>query len=76
MLSNPIRLIDQSIESLQSLTAHLENDVAMTHVRAAALKAEERAAKEALILIDMLIPKLQLVRQGQIVSSRPSRAIG
>ncbi len=68
---DPASLIDISIEALQALTSHFEDEVAVTHVRAAPLRAEDRASKEALLMIGILIPKLQMIRRSQLASAGP-----
>ena len=64
MFIDHVQLIDQTIDSLQTLAAHFEDETAPS-VGSAALTPEARRCKEALLTINVLIPKLRAARLAQ-----------
>jgi hypothetical protein len=65
MFLDPIQLIDQTIDDLQTLAAHFEDETSEGLTRGAALSPEARRCKEALMTINVLIPKLRAARLAQ-----------
>ena len=70
MFTDPVTLIDQTIDNLQTLTALFEDEVdARTH-RAADLTLNSQRCKEAQRAIALLLPKLRAARASQIPQSQ------
>jgi len=65
MFIDPVQLIDQTIDYLQTLAAHFEDETSVGLSEAAALSPEARRCKEALMTINVLIPKLRAARLAQ-----------
>jgi hypothetical protein len=65
MFLDPIQLIDQTIDDLQTLAAHFEDETSEGLTRGSALSPEARRCKEALMTINVLIPKLRAARLAQ-----------
>lgn len=65
MYIDPVQLIDQTIDQLQTLAAHFEDETSAGLSSAAALGPEARRCKEALMTINVLIPKLRAARLAQ-----------
>jgi len=70
MFIDPVQLIDETIDRLQTLAAHFEDETGAGLPAAAALSPEARRCKEALMTINVLIPKLRAARlaQPQLIS--------
>lgn len=64
MFIDPVQLIDQTIDHLQTLAAHFEDETSPPASNAA-LSPEGRRCKEALMTINVLIPKLRAARLAQ-----------
>jgi hypothetical protein len=60
MFIDPVQLIDETIDHLQTLAAHFEDETAP--IANAGLTPEARRYKEALLTINVLIPKLRAAR--------------
>lgn len=65
MFIDPVQLIDQTIDHLQTLAAHFEDETGATLANAA-WSPEARRCKEALMTINVLIPKLRAARLEQM----------
>ena len=65
MFIDPVQLIDQTIDSLQTLAAHFEDETSPPLLNDAAMSPEARRCKEALLTINVLIPKLRAARLAQ-----------
>jgi hypothetical protein len=64
MFIDPVQLIDQTIDHLQTLAAHFEDETSPSFSESA-LSPEARRCKEALLTITVLIPKLRAARLAQ-----------
>jgi hypothetical protein len=65
MFIEPTALLEQTIDTLQTLAAYLEDEVDERTRPAASLSPEARRCKEALLTINVLIPKLRSVQMLQ-----------
>ena len=65
MFIDPVQLIDETIDHLQTLAAHFEDETSVGLSAAAALSPEAKRCKEALMTINVLIPKLRAARMAQ-----------
>ena len=65
MFIEPSALLDQTIDTLQTLAAYLEDEVDERTQPATSLSPEARRCKEALLTINVLIPKLRSVQMLQ-----------
>jgi hypothetical protein len=65
MFIEPSALLAQTIDTLQTLAAYLEDEVDERTRPAASMSAEARRCKEALMTINVLIPKLRSVQMLQ-----------
>lgn len=65
MYIDPLQLIDQTIDHLQTLAAHFEDESGTASAVAASLSPEARRCREALLTINVLIPKLRAARLAQ-----------
>jgi len=68
MFIEPLQLIDQTIDQLQTLAAHFEDETSERIANAAPLTPEARRFKEALLTINVLIPKLRAAKLAQVMS--------
>jgi hypothetical protein len=64
MFIDPVQLIDQTIDHLQTLAAHFEDETSPPSSDPG-LSPEARRCKEALMTINVLIPKLRAARLAQ-----------
>jgi hypothetical protein len=62
MFIDPVQLIDETIDHLQTLAAHFEDETSDEVSRTHALSPDARRCKEALFTINVLIPKLRAAR--------------
>jgi hypothetical protein len=62
MFIDPLQLIDQTIDHLQTLAAHFEDETSEGLSNSAPLSADAKRYKEALMTITVLIPKLRAAR--------------
>jgi hypothetical protein len=65
MFIDPLQLIDQTIDHLQTLAAHFEDETSEGLSSAAPLSPDAKRCKEALMTINVLIPKLRAARMAQ-----------
>ena len=65
MFIDPVQLIDQTIDQLQTLAAHFEDETSHGMPNAAPLSPDAKRCKEALMTINVLIPKLRAARIAQ-----------
>ena len=75
MFIDPLQLIDQTIDHLQTLAAHFEDETSLRPFdqgssnsvvgQAATLSPDAKRCKEALLTINVLIPKLRAARMAQ-----------
>ena len=70
MFIDPLQLIDQTIDQLQTLAAHFEDETSLPSgdkgmSNAIALSPDAKRCKEALLTINVLIPKLRAARMAQ-----------
>lgn len=65
MYIDPLQLIDQTIDHLQTLAAHFEDETSEGLSNAGPLSPDARRCKEALMTINVLIPKLRAARMIQ-----------
>ena len=65
MFIDPVQLIDQTIDQLQTLAAHFEDETSQLVPNAAPLSPDAKRCKEALMTINVLIPKLRAARIAQ-----------
>jgi hypothetical protein len=65
MFIDPLQLIDQTIDHLQTLAAHFEDETNEGLSSSAPLSPDARRCKEALLTITVLIPKLRAARMAQ-----------
>ena len=65
MFIDPLQLIDQTIDHLQTLAAHFEDETSEGLASAAPLSPDAKRCKEALLTINVLIPKLRAARMAQ-----------
>jgi hypothetical protein len=66
MFIDPLQLIDQTIDQLQTLAAHFEDETSERMPNARPLSPDARRSKEALMTINVLIPKLRAARMTQV----------
>jgi len=64
MFIDPLQLIDQTIDQLQTLAAHFEDEMCEGVPNAQPLSPDARRCKEALMTINVLIPKLRAARMA------------
>ena len=65
MFIDPLQLIDETIDHLQTLAAHFEDETSEGLSNAAPLSPDAKRCKEALLTINVLIPKLRAARMAQ-----------
>lgn len=65
MYIDPLQLIDETIDHLQTLAAHFEDETSERLTNAQTLSADAKRCKEALLTINVLIPKLRAARIAQ-----------
>jgi hypothetical protein len=65
MFIDPLQLIDQTIDQLQTLAAHFEDETSDRLSNSAPLSPDAKRCKEALLTINVLIPKLRAARMAQ-----------
>lgn len=65
MLIDPLQLIDQTIDHLQTLAGYFEDETNEGLPNGAPLSPDAKRCKEALLTINVLIPKLRAARIGQ-----------
>lgn len=65
MFIDPLLLIDQTIDHLQMLAAHFEDETNEGLPNSAPLSPDAKRCKEALLTINVLIPKLRAARIAQ-----------
>jgi hypothetical protein len=65
MFIDSVQLIDQTIDHLQTLAAHFEDETSIGPSGKPVLGPEARRCKEALQTINVLIPKLRAARLAQ-----------
>lgn len=65
MFIDPLQLIDETIDHLQTLAAHFEDETSERVTDAKALSPDAKRCKEALLTINVLIPKLRAARIAQ-----------
>lgn len=74
MYIDPLQLIDETIDHLQTLAAHFEDETSERMTNAKALSADAKRCKEALLTINVLIPKLRAARIAQpMLNTRQQR---
>lgn len=64
MFIDTVQLIDQTIDNLQTLAAHFEDETSPL-TTGGPLSPEAKRCKEALMTINVLIPKLRAARLAQ-----------
>lgn len=64
MFIDPLQLIDETIDHLQTLAAHFEDETSESLANAS-LSPDAKRCKEALLTINVLIPKLRAARIAQ-----------
>jgi hypothetical protein len=62
MFIDPLQLIDQTIDHLQTLAAHFEDETSEGLSNTGTLSPDAKRCKEALLTINVLIPKLRAAR--------------
>jgi len=65
MFIDPLQLIDETIDHLQTLAAHFEDETSDGLANSGALSPDAKRCKEALQTINVLIPKLRAARIAQ-----------
>jgi hypothetical protein len=69
MFIDPLQLIDETIDHLQTLAAHFEDETSPLlnegRSNATPLSPDAKRCKEALLTINVLIPKLRAARIAQ-----------
>ena len=65
MYIDPLQLIDQTIDQLQTLAAHFEDEANEGLSNRGPINPDARRCKEALMTINVLIPKLRAARLVQ-----------
>ena len=65
MFIDPLQLIDQTIDHLQTLAAHFEDETSEGLSNSAPLSPDAKRCKEALLTINVLIPRLRAARMAQ-----------
>jgi len=65
MFIDPVQLIDQTIDQLQTLAAHFEDETSERMPNASPLSPDAKRCKEALMTINVLIPKLRAARMAR-----------
>jgi hypothetical protein len=69
MFIDPLQLIDETIDHLQTLAAHFEDETSPLlnegGMNATPLSPDAKRCKEALLTINILIPKLRAARIAQ-----------
>ena len=64
MFIDPVQLIDQTIDHLQTLAAHFEDETSEGLSSSSVLSPDAKRCKEALMTINVLIPKLRAARMA------------
>jgi hypothetical protein len=64
MFIDPRQLIDETIDHLQTLAAHFEDETTEGLSSATPLSPDAKRCKEALLTINVLIPKLRAARMA------------
>jgi hypothetical protein len=64
MFIDPLQLIDQTIDHLQTLAAHFEDETSEGLTNPTPLSPDAKRCKEALMTINVLIPKLRAARMA------------
>ncbi len=62
MFTDPVQLIDQTLDDLQTLSAYLEDESGGRILDVRQLTPQARAYREMLLTISVLIPKLRAAR--------------
>jgi hypothetical protein len=75
MFIDPRALMNQTIDDLQSLAAYLEDEVDERTHDQDKLTAEARRCKEALLTINVLLPKLRAVMLIEEIQARPTSRV-
>ena len=73
MFIDPVQLIDQTIDQLQTLAAHFEDESTPGLANVSSLSPDARRCKEALLTINVLIPKLRAARLAGEMNTRQQR---
>ena len=71
MFIDPLQLIDQTIDHLQTLAAHFEDETNEGMPNPGTLSPDARRCKEALMTINVLIPKLRAAKMSQLLGKEP-----
>ncbi len=69
MLASPLTVINETLDSLQTLSEFLLDEVDERVITSQQLTTERRLCKEALQTIRVLIPKLEAVRRTNVVAA-------
>jgi len=75
MFIEPRALMNQTIDDLQTLAAYLEDEVDERTHDHDKLSAEARRCKEALMTINVLLPKLRAVMLMEEIQVRPTAPV-
>lgn len=65
MFRDPVQLIDLTIDHLQALAGYFEDETSDGLQNSGALSPDAKRCKEALLTINVLIPKLRAARIAQ-----------
>ena len=75
MFIDPRTLMNQTIDDLQALAAYLEDEVDERTHDVETLSPERRRCKEALLTINILLPKLRAVMLIEEIQVRPTASM-